>query len=853
MQPSFFKKNASYIWIILGFILISFLYCLPQFQGKRLNVHDGISWEASVKQLKAYEDSTGIKPLWSNSMFGGMPTYTNYLTGVKNYVLPVQKFVENIIPYPAFMLFFAMLGFFILTCTLKVNKWIGALGAFAYAFATYNIELIASGHNTKMYSVADMPGVLAGFLMIYNGRRLGGAAIMALFFSLMISAIHFQMVYYTGILLLIAGIGIAIQEIRNGRINNLLIGTGIAVLVSVLSIGPSLPFVMTTKEYTEYTMRGGGSELKKMNGSATKKAGGLDIEYAYRWSTGLGETFCILVPQLYGGGGGQDIGTDSKFYETLTSMGVQEGAAEQYVQQAPTYWGSQPFLAGPVYFGAIICFLFLLGMFIIRSPHKWWMLAVSIIAIMMSWGRHLPGLNNFLFDHLPMYNKFRVPSMTLVIPQLMFPVVAIWALNDIITKQVDKAALLKSVKLSAGITAGLCILLGVGGQMFFDFKASGLNLTDSQLVDQFTKNGGGNAEVGQRVLKALAEDRASMAMSSALMSAFFILAAAGLLWAYSKEKIKQEILIGGIALLVIIDLGGIARKYLNDENYIDTADYEAQFDPRPVDVEILKDKDPYYRVFDLTRDIYNDAMQSVHHKTVGGYSAVKMESYQDLINVHLSGPFNSEVLNMLNTKYIIFSGGPNGTPVFQPNPGAAGNAWFVQEVKYANDADEEIQSMNAPALGDTAQVTGGWKAAQTAIVRKTFAAQLNNATSFIKDSTASIRLDKYGLNELGFVSNNNHEGLAVFSDIFYDKGWKAFIDEKETPIIKADYVLRAVKIPAGNHKVTFRFHPDTYFGTNNYAMLSSILLYLLFGAALFAAFRNKKSEPVAVEQKESIK
>jgi hypothetical protein len=852
MQTSFFKKNASYIWIIIGFILISFLYCLPQFQGKKINMHDGISWESAIQEPKMYEDSTGIKPLWSNAMFGGMPTYAIYMTGVKNYVIDIQNLVSKVVPFPAFLFFFAMLGFFVLSCSLKIDKWIGAIGAIAYAFATYNLGLVASGHVTKMFSIADMPGILAGFIMIYNGRRLSGAAIMALFFTLMVSVSHYQMVYYTVIMLFIAGVGIAVNEIKNGRLNNLLIGTAIATLVGILSLGPSLPTILSTSEYSKYTMRGGASELKQFKSGEAKTNGGLDREYAYRWSNDIGETFCLIIPQLYGGGGGQNIGTDSKLFKTMTEMGVPEASAEQFTANAPTYWGSQPFLAGPVYFGAIICFLFVLGMLIIRSPHKWWILATCIITILMSLGRNLPSLNFFLFDHLPMYNKFRVPSMILVVPQLLFPMIAVWALNDIFTNKINGEELFKKLKIATIATAGLCVVLAIGGQAFFDFKSSGLNQGDVQLAQQFSTNGGDEA-MANKVLSALSEDRATMAMNSGLLSAFFIIAAAALLYGYQKNKLNRNLAIGGLALLIALDLLPTARKYLNDNNYIDTEEYQAQFNPRQVDVEILKDKDPYYRVLDLSRNTYNDAMQSYHHKTVGGYSAVKMESYQDLIDVHLSGPFNSEVLNMLNTKYIIFNGGPNNQPAFQPNATTCGNAWFVNEVKYVGNADEEMKSMTASGLGDTAQMPNAWKANQTAIIRNTFEKEIGGTKNFIKDSAAFVKLDKYGLNEISFVSQNSHEGLAVFSDIYYDKGWKAYVDGKEMPIIKANYILRALKLPAGNHKIEFKFHPNTYYSTNNYAMISSLLLYLLFGAALFLAFKKKGENNTMVSQKEPIK
>lgn len=838
MQPSFLKKNAQYIWIILGFLAISYLYCLPQLQGQKLSVHDALSWEAASHEARAYEDSTGITPLWTNNMFGGMPTYIVYLNNTKNWVFNIQKAVEAVVPVPAFLFFYAMLGFFVLACSLRVNKWIGVLGAIAYAFATYNPVIISAGHITKMYAIAGMPGALAGFLMIYNGRRLSGAAIMGLFLTLMITMSHYQIIYYTGIIFVIAGIGIAINELKNGRAKNLIIGSIIALGVGLLSIAPSLPSVMTTAEYTKYTMRGGASELKTLKKNVEDKSnGGLDKNYAFAWSNGIGETFCLLIPQLYGGASGQPVGENSKFYETLTSLGVSASQAESMADQAPTYWGPQPGLSGPVYFGAIVCFLFILGMLLLRSNAKWWILAASILAIMMSWGNHFEGFNYFLFDHLPMYNKFRAPSMVLVIPQLLFPLLGVLVLNDIFNNKIDKELLLKKLKMATAITAGLCIVLAVGGQAFFDFKSA----NDAAMAQQYSQSAN-NPEIGKKIVNAIVEDRASIAMNSGLMSAFFILAAAALIWAFSKNKLKKEMAIAGLALLMAVDLIPTAKLYLNKNKFQDEIEYEKNFQPRQVDIEILKDKDPYYRVFDITKDPYSNAMQSYFHKTVGGYSAAKMESFQDLIDVHLSNSINSEVLNMLNTKYIIFNGGQGGQPAFQLNMAACGNGWFVSQVKFVNTADDEMTAMNASALGDTTQVPNAWKASETAIVRNTFATELGNKSNYLKDSTAAIRLTKYGLNELSFASANSNEGFAVFSDIYYDKGWKAYVDGKETPIVKVDYVLRGLKLPAGKHDIVFKFHPETFYKSNTYAMMSSILLYLLFGAALFMAFKNKDKE-----------
>jgi hypothetical protein len=563
-------------------------------------------------------------------------------------------------------------------------------------------------------------------------------------------------------------------------------------------------------------MRGGQSELTSHDKG--KKAGGLDKEYAFRWSNGIGETFCLLVPNLYGGSSAEPVEEGPKTYDLLSSNG-------QQLEKLPLYWGPQPFLSGPVYFGAIICFLFVLGLMVVKSPHKWWMLAVSILAIMMSWGNHFSAFNYFLFDNIPMLNKFRTPSMILVIPQFLFPLLGIWALNDIVTGKVDNAELWKKVKIAAGVTAGLAVLLGVGGSMFFSF-------INQELEGKYQ----------QQILSVLKEDRASLAMKSGLTSAVYILLSVGLIWAFIKNKIKKEILIVGVGVLVAVDLLVVDGKYLGQEKYKDATDYETVFQPRQVDQQILKDKDPYYRVLDVTKDTYNDASQAFFHKCIGGYHPAKMEIYQDLIDNYMSPQkgFNSQVLNMLNTKYLIFPG-QNRQEAAQINPAACGNAWFVDEVKWVSTADDEMKSLNAAKLGDTTIVPNAFDPKKTAVIRDKFKTDLNGY-NFGKDSAAKVSLTKYGLDNLKFSSVNSKDGLAVFSDIYYPYGWKAYIDGKETPILKANYVLRAIKIPAGQHNIEFVFHPDSYYKGNTYALISSILIYALLIAAIAMMFKNKPEE-----------
>lgn len=810
-----FKQLRPHLLIILGFAVFSIIYCFPAIQGKVLSQHDVISWKAMYQETKAYHDSTGINALWTNSMFGGMPNYTIGIPESKNYLGHLHNGLSALLAKPANFLFIALLCFYVLMQVMRIDRWISAIGSFAYAFATYNIILLIAGHETKIMAIGYMPAVLAGLIMIYDRKWLSGAAVLGVSLVLMASSLHYQVLYYAAITFGIYALSRLFTTIREkGNLGQYAVSSVIALVVAGLSTGAIMASFLTTREYAQFTMRGGKSEMT-IGHDQNKETGGLDKDYAFAWSNGIGETFCLIVPYLYGGSSSEPI---SKAPESEALVGGQ-------ADSLPLYWGPQPFLSGPVYFGAIICFLFVLGMVVIRSPHKWWILGLTILTIMMSWGKHFPSLNYWLFDHLPMYNKFRIPSMILVIPQLLFPLVGMWGLAEIISGKVTNEQSWKAVRLAGGITAGLCVLLALGAGMFFNFTNPA---TDSRLPEQ--------------LLSPLKSDRQSLASKSAFTSALYILAAAGLLWAFLKKGLNRNFVVGGIGLLIVIDLMSVALNYLNTDKYEDAEDYEALFQPRPVDRQILQDKDPYYRVLDVSKDPYNDATQAYWHKCVGGYSPAKMEIYQDLIDVHLGGAvaqnkFNAAVLNMLNTKYII-AGRPGQEGVI-PNPDALGNAWFVSEVKTAKTADEEILSLKANALGDTVSVPNGFNPKQTAVVRESFAGQLRGY-QFGKDSAASIRLTKYGLNDLSYVSSNSQNGLAVFSDIWYPYGWEATVDGQPAEIIRANYVLRAIKVPAGQHKIEFHFKPKSYETGDKIAMISSIVLIGLLLASLFVAFRPQK-------------
>jgi hypothetical protein len=810
------KKYLPQLLVIGGILAFVFLVCYPQLQGKVLFQGDIQSWKGMSKEGMDWHEKTGENVLWSNSQFGGMPTYSFYVPESNNYLGKIHTTLVDILGKPASLFFVAMLFFFIFLRSLKIDRWLSAIGSVAFAFTTYNIDSIVAGHETKIFALGYMPGVLAGLIYIYQRDWWKGILLLALSLSLMISTGHYQILYYAIIIVLFMVIGFLVQAIKAGKLKDFFIASFVSLGIAVLASGLNLQNILPMMEYNKMTMRGGQSELTIVGHDKGKKTGGLDKDYAFAWSTGIGETFCLMIPYLYGGGNNMPIDKAEKFAELTGGQ----------ASSAPLYWGPQPFLGANTYFGAIICFLFILGAMIVRSPHKWWILALTVISIVMSWGNHFPEINYFLFDTLPGFNKFRTPSMIQSITQVMFPLMAMWGLHEVLNGNQSKEQLLKKMYIALGATAGICLLFAFASSAFFDFT------------------GGSDAKFPEdsrvQLIAALKEDRQALASNSSLMSAVLILLAGGVLWAYLKGKLDNvKMVVGALGVLIVFDMISVTKTFLTEDNYVEDAQ-EEMFQPRPVDLEIKKDAS-YYRVLDLTRNLYNDATQSYFHKCIGGYSPAKMEQYQDMIDVHMSQwPFNAQVLNMLNAKYIIFDAGNNNAQ-YNMNADACGNAWFVNEVKWVNSADSEILSLNGSKLGDTAVMEGGFNPKQTAVIRNTFQSALTGY-AFGKDSAAGITMTKYGLNDLSYISKNSQNGLAVFSDIYYPYGWKAYVDGKETEIVKANYVLRAIKIPAGEHKVEFKFHPDSFYKGGSIAMICSFLILGISGFSLFRLFKQQKEE-----------
>ncbi|MEZ5045956.1 MAG: YfhO family protein [Chitinophagaceae bacterium] len=817
MNTSNLKQHGIALII---FLAISFVLCLPAFQGKVLQSHDNMSWKyMSQEAMQTYEQQGG-SIYWSNSMFSGMPSYTFYGgAGYGNYLATVLFKTNDILPRPFFLLFIGFICFYVLASSLRWNQWIRIIASTAFALSSYNPILAIAGHDTKFLAIAFAAMSLGGIIYILNNQHWKGAAIFTLGTALLLTSAHMQIIYYTLMMYVILGISMLVYYIAKKQTQGLVKKIIFIVLAGIIGILPALSSTILTKDYSKYSIRGGKSELTPI-GDEKKQDGGLDKDYAFSWSNGIGETFCVLIPRLYGGGSSESYKGETY---NLVAERAGEDQAENFSKNLPLYWGPQPFLSGPIYFGAIVVFLFVLSVFLIRSPHKWWIVISSVFFILLSVGKHFSAFNYFLFDHLPLFNNFRTPSMALSIPMFLFPVLGFWALNDILNGKIAKEDVLKYLKISTLIVGGIVLVVGVFSGMFLDFRGDG----DGRLLEQL---GGSQA---QPILDAIIEDRKSAAMKDGLRSLFLIMATAATLWFFMKEKLKAMHVLIIVGLLSTIDLLSIANRYLNSDAFTDKDLAEQAVQPRDVDAQILQDKDPFYRVQDFTINTYNDAKPSYFHKMVGGYHPAKLEIYQDLIERQLTpgATNNSAVYNMLNTKYFIVPAGQGKAQVI-PNPNACGNAWFVPSLQYVNTADEEMKALNAPNLFDTTHVDGHFDPKKTAIVRTTFKAQIPQEINSI-DSSAYVKLNKYGLNELQYESSNTQDGFAVFSDIYYAGGWVASIDGKESPIIRTNYVLRGLFVPKGKHNITFTLKPHTLNATKPLSMLGCVLVLALFGFGLF--------------------
>lgn len=773
------KKLLPYVLAIVAFLTIAMLYCSPLLEGKVLQAGDVNNWKGAAQEAREFYDKEGYSPWWTNSMFGGMPTYQ--ITGNLPSGL-VRAHVEHISHFGFFEDFNAIgiiaayfFGFFLMLLCFGVNPWLSLVGGLAIGMSSYFFLIIPAGHITKAAGLGFLAPMIGGFYAIFRKKYWLGAPLVTIYGILGIN-LHPQMTYYVCMLLGILVIAELYIHISEKRWKDLGIGVGTLVICALFILGTKLSWWQMNQGYLKETMRGGHSELTQPDVDKSQPAG-LDIDYATAWSYGKAETFTLLIPNMMGGASGYNVGDKSVLYDEMVKARIPKGSAKQFCQQAPTYWGEKAFTSGAVYVGAIICFLFVLGLIIVPGAYKWALLIATIFSVLLAWGRNFMPFTQFFYDYFPMYNKFRAVESILVVAEITMPLLAILGLKRIFEAE-DKKQYLRPMYIAAGVTAGICLVFGLFGGSLFDFTSSYDNQWKSQV--------GG-------VYDMIIDQRAAMLKTDAWRSFVFIALAFVVLWLYLADKIKRGYVYALLGVLILADMIPVNRRFFNSDNFVSKKDDNRYFAMQPWEEQILQDKSLDFRVFNVAANTFNDARTSYRLKSIGGYSAAKLRRYQDLIDAHISKN-NWNVLNMLNTKYIITREG------VYPNQQAFGNAWFVDSVNFVQTPDEESAALWTTDLRHVAVADAQF--ADILDVNKIDYAVL---PSFDKEE---IVLDTYAPNKLTYTSRAEHNRVAVFSEIYYKEGWHLCIDGEERPIGRVNYVLRAAIIPAGEHQIRMYFEPD---------------------------------------------
>ena len=831
----FSKENLSKTFPLAAAIVIFFvaaaLYFIPQFRGEVLPQHDVIQYEGMTRDINDMRDRTGEDPQWTGGMFGGMPAYlinVEYPAQlVKNYVGKVVRWLDT----PAAFLFFAMTAFWIMLLIGGVNPWVGIIPALAYGFSTYFLLIIAAGHVTKMWALVYAPLMMGGAWMTLRKDVRIGAAVTALATALEIGANHPQITYYFLVAMAALWISEAVFAFREKRTGDFVRRTAALAAAGILALGANFAPLWYTAQHSPETIRG-GSELAETVETDTR---GLDLDYATAWSYGKTETFNLLIPDFMGRDSATTLPDDGQTAAELTDIGRQLGAPSlgSWARQLPAYWGTQPYTGGPTYLGAAALFLALLGAFWSQGRNKWWIIAVSLLMILLAWGRNFMGFTELAFKCLPGYNKFRTVSMTLVVVQWAVPLLGAFALMQLWKGGMPRERIRKGIAWAAGITGGLCLLFALAGGSLFDFgRAASADQMSDTFRQVFAANGlqsyidrGMDAEWGDAVAQAIAADRAGMMQADAWRSLGMILLAAGCVALWAARKIGRGTAVALLAAVMLLDLVPVDRRFLSDENFVSPR--RTQVTPSAADRAIMQDTEPGYRVLNLTVSPFNDATTSYFHRSVGGYHGAKLARYQDLIDRYLND-LNPAVLDMLNTRYLIVPG-EDGQPRAQRRTSAFGTAWFVDSLAGAASAQEEIDLLEKANLRTTAVVDDrlAEKIEPQAPTPETLA-------------SARIGLTEYRPNYLRYEYSAPEKAVAVFSEIYYDKGWTAYVDGKESPYFRADYVLRAMELPAGKHVVEWRFRAPGWNTVEAVTGICSALILLGAAAAIVYAFRKKK-------------
>jgi len=756
-----------------------------------------------AKEQIDFREATDTEPYWTNSAFGGMPTYQLGAKYPHDYIGLLDDALR-FLPRPADYLFLYFLGFYGLLLVLKIDPLKAFFGAIAYGFSTYLIIILGVGHNAKAHAIGYMPLVIAGFLMVFQKKYVWGGLLTLFATALEINANHFQMTYYLLIFLLVLVGYFSFQFIKEKDFKGLGIAFGVLAIAGIFAIGANATNLLATTEYTKFSTRGKNELTFNSNGSKVTENSALSRDYITEYSYGIAESFNLVAPRLFGGSNNETLGTDSSMYQFMISQGVPDSQAQDYVKGMPTYWGDQPIVAAPAYIGAVVFFLAFLALFIDNRKIKYVFFGGAMIALVLSWGKNVPVLTNFFIDYIPLYDKFRAVSSIQVLLELCFPVLAVMGLQSFfqLDQNQQRKGLLQSTLFGLGVLLILFLCKGT-----FSFSTSS--------DDYFIKN------YGPAFVDALKADRKTMYSADLLRSAFFIFLVAGSLWLFIKNKLAQQTTIVVIGLVMIFDLFVVDKKYVSEKDFVSKREIEVPFQATPVDAQILQDSSNY-RVFEINGNL-SSARASFFHKSIGGYHAAKPRRMQQLFDYQIAKN-NLEPLNFLNVKYLIQTD-KEGKEFPIANPDANGNAWFVSQVKLVPTADEEMK------------VLGQLDSKNVAVINsKEFT--INNS-SFIKDSSAVITLDSYQPNHLQYTSINANEGLAVFSEMYYINGWNAYIDGNKVEHLRVDYVLRALVLPAGKHSVEFKFEPQVVQTGSTITLVSSIGILLLLMGGIY--FERKKT------------
>lgn len=819
--------SKGFLHSLLGvgiLLVITLVYFYPDvFEGNVLRQHDTLQGVANGQEAAAFAEATGETTRWTNSLFSGMPTFQiSPSYGSSKLISTVERAYSLWLPNPANLVFIMMLGFYILMLAMRTRWYVALLGAIAYGFSSYFFIIIGAGHIWKFSTLAYVPPTIAGIILCYRGKYIGGGVLAAFFAMLQIAANHIQMTYYFLFVIVALVIAFFVEHKRANTLKKWAKATGVLAVAAALAVGANLPSLYNTYEYSKQTMRGGHSELAVATANSTK--GGLDKNYITQWSYGISETFSLLIPNIKGGA--TIIPTDGQ--NVQTSMAEVEQVKEDYqkgkidyqiysnLQMFPQYFGDQPMTNGPVYVGALIFALFILGLIIVKGPVKWALFAVTVLSVALSWGHNMMWLTDWFIDHFPLYNKFRTVASILVIAEFTMPLLAALALQKIVTTPDFFKLHSKAFFGSFGISIFFCLL----GMMAPSVFGSGISQMEADMFAEYAAQGYDLSPL----YASLQDARMAMVSADALRSFVFLVIGAALFWLYFKNILKKEALCGALLVVVLIDMYPVDKRYLNTKSFsMKPAMAQQTIEPRPVDLQILQDTAMNYRVMDLSR--FGDAMPSYFHKCIGGYHAAKLTRYQDLIDRQISKN-NVEVLNMLNAKYLVVD-----DTTAHINPEALGNGWFVDKVTYVKGAQAEM------AVLDTLHTAVG------AVADESFRSVLGEAKAVMPGDT--IIETVYKPNELHYKTISRNGGLAVFSEIYFPWGWTATVDGKEVPVGRVNYVLRALQLPAGEHTVVFRFDPQSVHTTETVAYASVALIYLaLIGAFLLLGKGNccKKEE-----------